>query len=94
MGPDTSAEDAMEAQRAGRAACDLVKVLRKQFPSTWENIIKRDLLKNSTLAWIEEHDEQDREREKEEREKANRRSLASKAKAKLTPKERAVLGIY
>lgn len=79
-----------DANEATRAACDIARVIRKEHPEAWKKM--QGSLKKKTLAWIEEHDAEDRERAQEERVEKNRRSLASKAKAKLTKAERDALG--
>jgi DNA-directed RNA polymerase specialized sigma subunit len=81
---------AREAAESGRVACELAKVLR-EYPQTWRKA--KHSLSAATLAWIERHDEEDRQRELQEEQEKARKRIAKDAKAKLTPREREVLGI-
>ncbi len=81
---------AREAAAAGRAACELAKVFR-EYPQTWRKA--KHSLSAATLAWIERHDIEDKERERREEQARVRERVARDAKAKLTPREKEVLGI-
>ena len=84
------AQYAAEAAIAGRAACDLARVFR-EYPQTWRKA--KHNLSAETLAWIERHDKEDAEKERRKQQDAIRHRIAQDAKAKLTPREREVLGI-
>lgn len=80
----------LEAAKTGRVACELAKVFRG-YPQTWRKAVHS--LSHETLAWIEAHDKEDKERERREKQDAIRMRIANDAKAKLTPREREILGI-
>jgi hypothetical protein len=84
-------ERSEELRSAGRAACDMAKVLREEFPKTWLKVEK--LLKKSTLSWIEDHDKEDAVREAQEKAERRRRDTVRRAKAKLSRDEQEALGI-
>lgn len=86
-----SEDYAADANAATRAACEVVKALRRRAPAEWAMMLPT--LSKATRAWIEEHKELDREREEEERAERKRKRLVREATAKLTPEEREALGL-
>lgn len=80
-----------EYEKAARAACDLARIVREDFPQTWRKM--KHNVSPQTLAWIEKHDEEDRKRIKREIEEAERNKQRKDAIAKLTDWEKQLLGI-
>jgi len=77
------------ADRATKAACDIVRVVRDR--GVWRDVVNG--LSKSTQKWIEQHDKADADRLEREAEEAKAKALKKRALGKLTNKERAALGL-
>lgn len=90
--PRRSSEDIDAKARldaATKAACDLNKILKHL--SNYSQM--KSYLPPDTIAWIEAHEEADHQREAAELAKVTKKLIRQGALNKLTPEEKAALGI-
>lgn len=86
---DDIADAQRSADRATRAACNIVAVARRL--KLWGRIVAE--ISNATRDWLAEHDKADAERRAEEAAEREERKLRRKALSKLSRKERELLGV-
>jgi hypothetical protein len=92
-----------EADAATRAACELVRVLRDNYPKVTERMFTSKLngiatkgiplLSSKTIAWVKRHKHEDELRLSKEELRKKQERLKKRALAKLTSKERKLLGL-